>query len=421
MPEDIPGGDMSACMNIMQDDGHDEEAAAKICEALRQEAAADNGDPDALREAIQQGTGLVSDVSVDLNSAVDVPAVDSEWVMMKSEGDHNRQFKRDLVMKQGSGEEKRISYAPAMIPRETDKEGDVVPTSVVERAAHDYLKNGGEVDTDHNMIEGKGEVIESWIEPDSRTWDLPDGGEKQYPPGTWMVGIKWNAETWDRIKSGELTGLSIYGMAEHVPLARSANTEATCAECGEALTDANRQDGDTSKSDGSESGGMGDETDTDGGDGGGDGPTIGEVASSVSDLRESVESIKEAMDTEKQDNPQDAAAMLADELDMSSGDVMDILNAASEANAEADDLVDAVQSAAKEDGDGGEGDDEGEDDEEMDKDADAGPDHEDAHTAKGYDGEGTREQQAKDATGGRGGSAGIPSYRQAAENREAGE
>jgi len=36
-----------------------------------------------------------------------------------------------------------------------------------------------------------------------------------------MLGVKWDAEPWDRIQSGDLKGLSIYGRAEKIPLHKS--------------------------------------------------------------------------------------------------------------------------------------------------------------------------------------------------------
>jgi len=223
MPEeDLPGGSFDACVLEMQEDGHDEAAAENICGALLEESKHENGDVAELRQSLETGRGLIADVSVDLNSAVDVPAIDSQWVAMKdADSDYNvRTNARHVFKADGEDSEKRISYAPAMIPRALDKEGDVVGTPTVEQAAHDYLTNDGGVDTDHNLIDGKGEVVESWIEPSAREWELPDGTTKEYPAGTWMLGIKWGSETWDRIKSGELEGLSIYGMAEKVELGK---------------------------------------------------------------------------------------------------------------------------------------------------------------------------------------------------------
>ena len=232
--------DFDSCVRTMTDEeGHDPDAAERICGALQEEAKAENGNVDELREALERGRGLIADVGVELNSAVDRPAIDSEWVAFKSAGedapdDANTQIDAPLVFRKSDDAdaraEKRIAYAPAMIPREIDKEGDVVATPTVERAAHDYVKSGGGVDSDHDLIDGKGEVVESWILPESKSWDTPDGGSKEYPAGTWMVGIEWDADTWERIQAGELEGLSIYGKADHIPLEKSADIDETAKE-----------------------------------------------------------------------------------------------------------------------------------------------------------------------------------------------
>lgn len=223
MPEeDLPGGSFEGCVAEMQDRGNDADAAERICGALLEETKSENGNLDELQSAIERGQGLIADVGVDLNSAVDVPAIDSQWVAMKdADSEYNVRRNAEVVLKQDGDDEKRISYAPAMIPRELDKEGDVVGTATVENAAHEYLASEGGVDTDHSLIDGKGEVVESWIEPEARAWDVPNGETKEYPAGTWMLGIKWDAEPWSRIKAGELTGLSIYGQAEKVALGKS--------------------------------------------------------------------------------------------------------------------------------------------------------------------------------------------------------
>lgn len=225
MPDEgLPGGDMSSCMTIMQEDGYDEDAAARICQSLKEEEKSDNGNVDELRDALQRGKGLIADVGVDILSGVDVPAIDSQWVKFKSDdGDYDWRVSSRLVTK--DEDDKRIAYAAAMIPRELDKEGDVVPTPTVENAAHKFLTEDGGVDTDHSLIEGDGDVVESWVLKQERDFNLPDGGSETYPAGTWMVGIRWAKDAWDRIQSGDLQGLSIYGMAESVPLGKSVDKQ----------------------------------------------------------------------------------------------------------------------------------------------------------------------------------------------------
>ena len=218
------------------EEGYDRETAEAIAGELEAESKTENGNVEELWQSIKQGAGLLTDVGVELNSAVDVPAIDSSWVAMK-DADDGTAIQAPLVVKQDGDAEKRIAYAPAMIPRETDKEGDVVGTATVENAAHDYLVSDGDVDTDHNLVDGKGEVVESWIEPDAREWDTPSGATKEYPAGTWMLGIKWDSEPWQRIQNGDLEGLSIYGRAEKVPLGKSVTKELTVPFADEVIVD----------------------------------------------------------------------------------------------------------------------------------------------------------------------------------------
>jgi len=235
--------DFSECKRTMMDEeGHDEDAAEQICGALQSESKAENGNVDELMDALSQGAGLLADVGVDLNSAVDVPAIDSQWVAMKSNKDgYDRRIDSPLLMKQddNASEKRRITYAPAMIPREPDKEGDVVATQTVENAAHDYLAEGDTdaIDTDHDLIDGKGVVVESWILPEDTSYDTPNGASKSYPAGTWMLGIKWEQEPWQRIQNGELEGLSIYGRANKVPLQRSVSKALTVPFADEVIVD----------------------------------------------------------------------------------------------------------------------------------------------------------------------------------------
>jgi len=211
-------------MTMTEEEGHDQQSAENICGALQAEAKSEQGDVEELKAALERGAGLIADVGVDLVSGVDVPAVDSKWVMTKDAEGHDWRANSPILLSKDDSDQ-RISHAAAMIPRETDKEGDVVATPTVEQAAHDFLKSDGGVDTDHSLIDGEGEVVESWVLKEDRTFDLPGGETETYGAGTWMVGIEWGAEAWDRIKSGDLTGRSIYGMAEHVPLSRSVQKD----------------------------------------------------------------------------------------------------------------------------------------------------------------------------------------------------
>jgi len=199
--------------------------AEAVAEQVAAEAEHELGDAETLYEHITEAESLILDASLELVSGVETPAVDSEFVAMKSHTEAEESSEggggyTPLLLHKAS-EEKRVSVAPAMIPREPDKEGDVVATETVERAAWDFVRGDGGIDTDHNLIDGKGEVVESWVQKDERTYSLPGGGTRTYPAGTWMLGIKWRSEPWNRIKAGDIAGLSIYGTAEQVALGKN--------------------------------------------------------------------------------------------------------------------------------------------------------------------------------------------------------
>lgn len=415
--------DRDDAVQSLLSDGYDRDAAEAIADALESEANAENGDADQLLESIKNAGGMILDAAIDLNSAVDVPAIDSKWVMFKSAsddapGEYNRKIDTEIVLKEDTEGEKRISFAPAMIPREPDKEGEVVPTPVVENSAHGYLKNGGGVDTDHNLIDGKGEVVESWILNEAKEYELPDGGTETYPEGTWMLGIEWQAEPWERIQNGELTGLSIYGTAEHVTL-KSA-TPAHCPDCGakvdlttekSSTTEDSSIDG-TTKAESSESGEQEDtmpdnsgsdgaeSTPDDGGDGAEDGPTIetvadtlGDIDSRLSEVESSLESGSdggsESAEAEKDSDP--AAELAAEYDDLTKSDILE-----------------AIENVAKED------DDDDDEEEEGDDDTEKSVSEEETAKHKGSNGEGVRKQATVEKQEGSGISR--PSFQEIAEN-----
>jgi regulator of replication initiation timing len=130
--------------------------------------------------------------------------------------------KEELIQHHFSDQEKRIIYAPAMIPNKLIYREDVqgAPANVfytegtIEKFRDVYFNtqsnsksNLYHMDTD---VEGV-DVVESWIVDDPRNDKSSSMGFKEIPKGTWMIGMKINSdEIWnDHIKSGKIDGLSI--------------------------------------------------------------------------------------------------------------------------------------------------------------------------------------------------------------------
>jgi len=115
-------------------------------------------------------------------------------------------------------EEKRLVYGTVYEPEVADSQGDIANASVIEKSAHTFLaklKNTN-VDTQHDFVADDGAVVESFI---LRSADpmFPDT-----KINSWVVAIKVaKDDTWALIKSGEISGLSLAGLAEVEPIEKS--------------------------------------------------------------------------------------------------------------------------------------------------------------------------------------------------------
>lgn len=149
-------------------------------------------------------------------SLVKNPAV--ETTLMKFSSEEKMYF---------SNEEKRVVYAPAMIPNKMIFRNDIQgePANVfytaetIEKLQQNYFRNKGNFSTnlDHadNNIEGVF-PFESWIVQNKEIDKSKDMGF-DVPNGTWMMGHKIdNDSVWnDYIKTGKIDGLSIEASLLH--------------------------------------------------------------------------------------------------------------------------------------------------------------------------------------------------------------
>lgn len=108
-------------------------------------------------------------------------------------------------------EDKHLVYGVVYEPCTEDSHGDMATATEIEKAAHLFLKEQRttQVDKQHDLVADEGYVAESWI---IRAADpiLPDAAI-----GAWAVAIKVeNDETWALVKSGDITGISLYGYAQ---------------------------------------------------------------------------------------------------------------------------------------------------------------------------------------------------------------
>ncbi len=89
----------------------------------------------------------------------------------------------------------------------------------VEKAAWSYLRKSPKVGLNHergNASEGIAEVVESYIYRQDTPWIIKaaDGSEQKICKGDWLIGLVWSESGWQKIKSGEITGVSAQGRAK---------------------------------------------------------------------------------------------------------------------------------------------------------------------------------------------------------------
>ena len=154
------------------------------------------------------------ELAIDAISLVSAPAIEENWVFFGKEKNNLTLAKVD--------EEKRMLVSPALIPDKqifrydpnTDSEYYVYfSKETVRKASELYLKNNNHHKATEEHTERVSGVltVESWIIEDTKT-DKSTLYGFSLPKGTWMVKMKIeNDELWQKIRSGELKGLSIEG------------------------------------------------------------------------------------------------------------------------------------------------------------------------------------------------------------------
>lgn len=114
-------------------------------------------------------------------------------------------------------DEQQLLYGVVYEPNESDTHGDVMTAAEIERTAHEFLVHYRNMDREHDMRAGAGEVVESYITPISMSI-----GEQKIKKGSWILVTRANDETWQAFKDGEITGYSMFGIArEAEPVATS--------------------------------------------------------------------------------------------------------------------------------------------------------------------------------------------------------
>ena len=154
------------------------------------------------------------ELAIDAISLVSAPAIEQDFVYFGKEKNNLTFAKVD--------EEKRMLVSPALIPNKqifrynpnTDSEYYVYfSPETVRKSSELYLKHNNHHKATYEHQDRVSGVLttESWIIEDPKM-DKSRLYGYDLPKGTWMVSMKINNnELWEKVKAGELRGLSIEG------------------------------------------------------------------------------------------------------------------------------------------------------------------------------------------------------------------
>jgi len=148
-------------------------------------------------------------------------------VLLKSGGrvEFNMLFK--------SASEEGLLHALVYVPEENgavDTEGDVAPRTVVKQMAHDFIANGAHLDVEHDMnvlSPEQASVAETFLvqkgDPRFQGW-MDNYGAAVDATDAWGMVIKVSDPALQKaVKDGRIAGVSLFGLAEVEPIAKSTS------------------------------------------------------------------------------------------------------------------------------------------------------------------------------------------------------
>jgi len=170
-----------ACVADQKTRGHDEEAAHRICDALRR----------------------------DYEKIVEKEATSSSTPVSKLE---LRPWTHavKLFKAEETAKEERYVLGIVLEPETVDAQNDVYSSDEIRKAAHGFMERYGHIGLMHRkLIDGRVKILESYLAPLDFTV-----AEQPVKKGTWLLAARIvDDELWEAVKRGEFTGWSIGGTA----------------------------------------------------------------------------------------------------------------------------------------------------------------------------------------------------------------
>ena len=172
------------------------------------------------------GKKKLTDIRIEFISLVGNPANEKGIVFKSADANagsnpaQSTKFKVAAAIKK-SDDEKHLVFATVYEPDTVDSQGDFAEAGEIEKACHLFLNQYRQecVDTEHNQNSNGSIIVESFIKRGSID-EFPETKD-----GAWCVVIKIrDVEIWDKIKNGEITGVSMFGSAMKTEVSDAAKS-----------------------------------------------------------------------------------------------------------------------------------------------------------------------------------------------------
>lgn len=152
----------------------------------------------------------ISDAKIQFVSLVDKAANMRQFLITKAE-DGQAQFSTlGKVLKVDAD----THYVTGIVyePLTEDAHGNFMTENEIRKAAYWFAKNGDKVDLQHSFEQVEGvSVVETYVAPS----DMDVEGQPVIK-GTWLMTVEVeNAEIWDKVQKGEVTGFSMGGIGKY--------------------------------------------------------------------------------------------------------------------------------------------------------------------------------------------------------------
>lgn len=182
-------------------------ASASAVEILDNGKATVVSETDELIEVIFKGNLL--------NGLYKIDKVDRNWQLSRAGNfnNFNLSIEKHELKKAEDGKELRLVTGIVLEPNEVDAHNDYEKPETIRKTAHKFLSNYNK-DTKmglmHSEFDDIGiELVESYIAPIKLTLN-----KKNIKKGSWVMTVHVSSDSvWNKVKSGDLTGFSIGGIA----------------------------------------------------------------------------------------------------------------------------------------------------------------------------------------------------------------